>query len=117
YCLAVNRQFDYVDVDVFGCWSHIGASLELVRPGGLLYLTATGLTTWKPSRAFQSLGMRLTRCPPTETLHDHMARALIWRMVSAADSLGLVAQPLFSLYRGTGDVFRILFRVVRRSGD
>ena len=65
-------------------------------------------------------------------------------MVSAADSLGLIAQPLFSLYRGAGllakssrdasslpsftssqrldslqpgDVFRILLRVVRRSGE
>ncbi|CAE7304973.1 unnamed protein product [Symbiodinium natans] len=119
YCQAVNRQFDFVDIDASiasGC-SHIGATLELVRPGGLLYLAATGLTATKPSLAFQSLGVRLARCPPTETLHDHMARALIWRMVSAADSLGLIAQPLFSLYRGTGDVFRILFRVVRRSGE
>lgn len=117
YCQAVNRQFDFVDVDASGCWSHIGATLELVRPGGLLYLAATGLTSSKPSLAFQSLGVRMARCPPTETLHDHMARALIWRMVSAADSLGLIAQPLFSLYRGAGDVFRILLRVVRRSGE
>lgn len=38
--------------------------------GGLLYLTATGLTSWKPLRAFHRLGLRLGRCPPQETLHD-----------------------------------------------
>ena len=32
YCSAVNRQFDFVDLDALG-WSHIGAALELVRPG------------------------------------------------------------------------------------
>ncbi|CAE7491578.1 unnamed protein product [Symbiodinium sp. CCMP2456] len=159
YCQAVNRQFDFVDVDASGCWSHIGATLELVRPGeewaavpGSYWthikqtfpgFSELGRAAGQMSVACSALplaseagkllreggGSDFTHMRPTETLHDHMARALIWRasasldscsghvfllhfgasndcstpgMVSAADSLGLIAQPLFSLYRGAG---------------
>lgn len=54
------------------CWFSFTSS-----PGGLLYLTATGLTAWKPSRSFRRLGMR-GRCPPQETLHDQCLGVLRW---------------------------------------
>eukprot|EP00913_Durusdinium_trenchii_P024092 g22627.t1 len=106
YCRATHRQFDVVDVDAFGCWTHIGDALEAVRPGGLLYLTATGLTSWKPSRSFRALGC-LGRCPPAETIHDQMCRALVWHVAQTADRLNLVAETMFTLYRASGDVYRI----------
>eukprot|EP00434_Breviolum_minutum_P038903 symbB.v1.2.034519.t1/scaffold4471.1/size51619/3 len=117
YCHGVHRQFDLVDVDAFGCWGHVKDTLEVVRPGGLLYLTATGLTSWKPLRAFHRLGLRLGRCPPQETLHDQMCRALVWHVVALADHLSLAAEPLFTHYRQNGDVYRIMFRVKRRFGE
>ncbi|CAJ1395810.1 unnamed protein product [Effrenium voratum] len=116
YCQASNRQFDLVDVDAFGCWAHLAAALETVRPGGVLYLTCTGLTAWKPSRSFRRLRVR-GQCPPPETLHEHMARAVIWHTVSSADQLGLAAQPLLTLYRASGDVYRVMFRITRRFGE
>ncbi|CAK9024922.1 Uncharacterized protein SCF082_LOCUS16858 [Durusdinium trenchii] len=116
YCRATHRQFDVVDVDAFGCWTHIGDALEAVRPGGLLYLTATGLTSWKPSRSFRALGC-LGRCPPAETIHDQMCRALVWHVAQTADRLNLVAETMFTLYRASGDVYRLMFRVTRRYGE
>lgn len=116
YCTAIHRHFDLVDVDAFGSWGHLKDALEVVRPGGLLYLTATGLTAWKPSRSFRRLGM-WGRCPPQETLHDQMCRALVWHTVTLADHVSLVAEPLFTLYRPDGDVYRVMFRVTRRVGE
>lgn len=117
YCRAIHRQFDLVDVDAFGCWPHLSDALETVRSGGFLYLTATGLSSWKPTRSLRVLGVRFGRCPPLETLLDHMCRALIWHVAAKADGLGLVAEPLFTIYRGQGDVYRCLFRVTRRFGE
>ena len=57
------------------------ASCSMLLVGGLLYLTATGLTSWKPLRAFHRLGLRLGRCPPQETLHDQCLIQAIWKIL------------------------------------
>ncbi|CAJ1335029.1 unnamed protein product, partial [Effrenium voratum] len=42
---------------------------------------------------------------------------VIWHTVSSADQLGLAAQPLLTLYRASGDVYRVMFRITRRFGE
>lgn len=46
-----------------------------------------------------------------------MCRALVWHTVTLADHVSLVAEPLFTLYRPDGDVYRVMFRVTRRVGE
>ncbi len=106
-------RYDWVDLDPFGTPSpFLVWSLSLVRPGGYLYITSTDTATLSGKRRGEDVRLYGVALRPWETYAEVGARALLYSVWSAANSLNLHVRPLFLYYEGYAH--RLLVRVEER---
>ncbi|GAX75602.1 hypothetical protein CEUSTIGMA_g3046.t1 [Chlamydomonas eustigma] len=114
-CCALNEDYyDMVDIDSFGSdTSFLGAAMDCVKYGGLLYLTSTdGFCSGghRPERSLAAYGAYLRAMPFS---NEQGLRMLIGAAVKEGASRGLAVIPVFSLYSYHGPVFRVMLRATR----
>ncbi len=106
-------RYDWVDLDPFGTPSpFLVGALSLVRPGGYLYVTSTDTATLSGKRRGEDVRLYGVALRPWEAYAEMGARALIYTVWSAANSLNLHVRPLFVYYERYA--YRLLVRVGER---
>ncbi|XP_057483101.1 tRNA (guanine(26)-N(2))-dimethyltransferase [Actinidia eriantha] len=113
-CYLQRDFFDLIDVDSFGSDStFLRSALNVVKLGGLLYVTCTdGFTSGgrRPYHSVASYGAYVCHVPYSNEIG---LRMLIGGAVREASVLGYRVTPLFSHYSFHGPVFRVMLRVNR----
>eukprot|EP00466_Bigelowiella_natans_P015796 jgi/Bigna1/34165/e_gw1.4.49.1 len=113
-CYLREHFFDLIDVDSFGSDAPVAQALQVLKFGGLLYLTCTdGLSSagHRPDRTLAAFGAYMS--PSLPFANEQGLRMLIGHAVREGAAQGKVVTPLFSLYASHGPVFRAMLRVSR----
>ena len=109
-CYQSQTTFDLIDLDSFGLPSaFLKGCLQTVKPGGLLYITATDSRTLaghNPDHSLRQLGAWARSHPAA---HEQGLRLLIGNCWQQAQQLGLDIQPIFSYFQG--QIYRIMVQV------
>ena len=109
-CYQSQHTFDLIDLDSFGLPSAwLQGCLQTVKPGGLLYLTATDSRTLaghNPDHSLRQLGAWARSHPAA---HEQGLRLLLGHCWQQAQQLGLEIQPIFSYFQG--QIYRIMVQV------
>lgn len=112
-CYQQDCTFDFIDLDSFGLpTAFLQGCLQTVKPGGLLYVTATDSRTLaghNPDHCQRLLGAWARSHPAA---HEQGLRLLLGLCWQQAQPLGLDIQPIFSYFQG--QVYRILVQVTGR---
>ena len=91
----------------------IGPALDVVRFGGLLYLTSTDGFSSSGKRSDRALAAYGTYTRAHPFCNEQGLRMLIGAAVREAAVRGLAVEPIFSLYSSHGPVFRVMLRITR----
>lgn len=107
--LARSQTYDLVDLDVFGAGTeYFSLALQLMAPGGLLYVTATdgrALGGHDPDRCLQRYGT-FGRATPSHS--EQGLRILLGTLAQTAAQLGFGVTPVLATY--TGQTYRVMVR-------
>eukprot|EP00854_Cymbomonas_tetramitiformis_P017725 gene17725-21116_t len=109
-----GRQFDLVDIDSFGSKNGgavIRKAIDVVRPGGLLYITSTdglALSGRRPEDALRNYGALTSYTPAA---NEQALRVLAGTAVREGAAKGLHVRPLFSVFAPHGPVYRSMLSV------
>ena len=111
-CYQHQHSFDLIDLDSFGLpCAYLQGCLRTVKPGGLLYITATDSRTLaghNPEHGLRQLGAWARSHPAA---HEQGLRLLIGNCWQQAQLLGLDIQPIFSYFQG--QIYRVMVQVTQ----
>ncbi|CAL55953.1 tRNA (guanine(26)-N(2))-dimethyltransferase [Ostreococcus tauri] len=112
-----GELYDYVDVDGFGSANFADSALRIVRHGGYFYATSTdgrALCGQNAERCATAFGNSIVS-PSRPSVNETAVRVFIGDVVRRGSALKLRVTPVFSLFHPHGPVFRVMFRVDKRT--
>lgn len=112
-CVLKDDRYDLVDLDPFGSpQGYSVTALDALKPGGLLYVTATDgqiLGGHAPEQCLERYGAYGRSFPCAQ---EQGLRIMVGHWLAAAQGRGWSLRPLLSTF--TGQTFRVMLRLERR---
>jgi tRNA (guanine26-N2/guanine27-N2)-dimethyltransferase len=112
--IAKGQRFDLIDLDGFGNPSaFLGAGLQALRFGGLLYVTSTDGRSVSGQLPHQSMAQWGTFARSHPAVHEQALRILLGSLHQQATALGYGIKPIFSLY--LDKVWRVMVQLLPKA--
>jgi tRNA (guanine26-N2/guanine27-N2)-dimethyltransferase len=112
--IAMGQRFDLIDLDGFGNPSaFLGAGLQALRFGGLLYVTSTDGRSISGQLPHQSMSQWGTFARSHPAVHEQALRILLGSLHQQATALGYGINPIFSLY--ADKVWRVMVQLLPKA--
>lgn len=109
-----GHLWDLIDWDGFGAGGAptVGEALEAVRPGGLLYVTATDSVSAAGRNNDVTIAAYGAIATRNQSVNEQMLRLVIGVAVREAAARGLTAKPVFSYFHAPSSKAQVMLRII-----